>query len=132
MTRPGPARGGVQRWLVFTAVTVIAAQGLGMAHLALTPHGMCQEHGLFVEMEASATGPAGAARPGVDAAGTVVRSGEHVHCTAATVRRLTPPVTPVVLVLVGKAWEEPAPTETVVALSRRASIQRAPKQSPPA
>jgi hypothetical protein len=134
MLRPSPARSGVQRWLVLTAISVVAMQCLGVAHLALAPHGFCWEHGLVTELEqlpgAQAQPPA--PRPGLDSGGAFVRSDEHPHCAAANLRRAAPRPAPAPVGLLTQIWEEqPRPPGVPANPSRRASIQRAPKQSPP-
>ena len=124
------------RWISLCAAALVLVQLGGMAHLAVTPHGVCWEHGVVVEQDIlppTALAPAPPAAPGVDPApGPPVRSDAHPHCAALWLRRSARPGFQSSWPLRLARDEVAAPgAQASVALSGLWALRNAPKHSPP-
>jgi len=131
-----PAERTVSRCISLCAAALVLVQLGGMAHLAVTPHGVCWEHGVVVEQDiapATALGLAPPAPPGVDPApGRAVRSDAHPHCPALWVRRAARPGAHISWTLRLARDEVAAPgAPESVPLSALRALRNAPKHSPP-
>ncbi|HTS81037.1 MAG TPA: hypothetical protein VMH40_10600 [Myxococcaceae bacterium] len=119
------------------AVVLVLLQLGAVLHLAASPHGICPEHGLAVELDAASTGAeafAAAALPGVGCAPVATfRSDAHPHCPSLWVLRQARSE------VVGSAAALVRPELATVALAPDAvtepqpsTLHRAPKEPPPA
>lgn len=122
------------RWLPLCAAVLVLFQLGGLLHLAVAPHGVCWEHGVVVDLEASASAGNPAARPeGMATAPVrVVRSDQHPHCPALWVLRHARLEGARSTAALGVAPRLPAVTATPrVPWPDGWALRRAPKQSPP-
>ena len=118
------------------AAALVLLQLGGMLHLAAARHGVCWEHGVVVDLDASpvqADALSPAVAPGVNrASGPVVFSGGHSHCSALWVLRPARAETRAdgAGLVAGLAWVPSSPPEDVAVADGRV-LGLAPKHSPP-
>jgi len=122
------------RWLSLCAAALVLLQLGGTLHLAVAPHGICWEHGVVVDLDATPRGGESVAVPlGIaKASGSLARSDQHPHCPALWVFRQarlgSSSSTPVLA-----SADHPAVIAGPQDVSPPAgwALHRAPKQSPP-
>jgi len=120
------------------AVSVVAVQLLGVAHLGLERHGVCWEHGTVTELQGSeAALPAAvhaSQEPEFRAAGAGARLEDvegHHHCSVQASRRDWAPSDPPMLALTVGPELDGLASSGALPRADAALLLRAPKQSPP-
>jgi len=118
------------------AAALVLLQLGGMLHLAAARHGVCWEHGVVVDLDASPAqmdGPFAAVMPGLNrAVGPVVRSDGHSHCPALWLMRAARTEAPAESAgpVDGRVCAPSPPPEGVAVADGRV-LGLAPKHSPP-
>jgi hypothetical protein len=122
------------RWLSLGATALVLLQLGGMLHLATAPHGVCWEHGVVVDLDASGGGGDSVAPPEglASAKAPVVRSDQHPHCPALWVlRQARLGVATTAPILASTRHDAVVSAPEPVPSPRGWTLRRAPKQSPP-
>src|SRR5262245_43075873 len=124
------------RWVPTVAAAPALLQLAGIPHLAASPHGICREHGMVVDLESAPSeseAVALLARAGLDPApGPIVQSDSHPHCPALWVLRAARTESCARSLVLACTEREPHSGAFPCASAADGwMLRRAPKQSPP-